>query len=119
MWVIVLAVILIAVILYSKKNYNQTCKSGSGMGTVVFRFHKPTCPWCVKSKDAWEKFKPWAYKNGINAVEEDITNVKENADKYGVTSVPTVIMVRDGKMISKHEGPRTPEGYINWASQNC
>lgn len=119
MWLLLGAVVLLLYYLYKKNSiYNQKC-SQDGVGVVVYRFHKPSCPYCVESKDAWDKFSKWAYQNGINAVEEDITNVKENANKFNVQSVPTVLMVKEGKVISRHEGPRTPGGYVSWAVKNC
>jgi glutaredoxin len=75
----------------------------------IIRFYRDTCPYCVKSKGEWLKFKCY------NAWNPFITSVSVDTDtelgsrimrQYGIKSVPTIIKMK-GLHLSKYEGDRT------------
>lgn len=90
----------------------------------VYRFYRPGCPWCVKSKDEWDKFKRQNILTGVKCVDVNLDNkesdskVKKLADTFVVSKVPTVMAVYDDGLITKHDGDRTAEGYKRWLSRH-
>lgn len=88
----------------------------------VYRFYRPGCPWCINSKEEWDKFKSFCMFKLIKPVDinlDEPSNCEEKIiDNFGIKSVPTVVAVyTDGRKIN-YSGERTAEGYLNWVNSN-
>ena len=84
----------------------------------VYRFYRPTCPWCVKSQAEWDNFKSCTWFRMIKPIDVNLNEAtadeKALADNFGVASVPSVLAVYPDGTRVKHEGKRTVEGYLSW-----
>jgi thioredoxin 1 len=72
-------------------------------GTSVVDFYATWCGPCKMIAPVLEKV---VQQSGINLVKVDIDAVQELASQYQVTSVPTVMLFRDGKPIKQFIGVR-------------
>jgi len=89
---------------------------------VIYRFHRPTCRYCVQSQPAWEAFKATMKsadpENTIKIKDVNLDYGRESAklaEKYNVKSVPTVLKVTSDR-VEKYDGPRTVEGFYSFAT---
>lgn len=91
-----------------------------GYCTIVYRFYRPTCQYCVISQAEWNSFKNRCLFSMIRTKE---VNLDDNSDytkrltkKFKVESVPTVIKIDADGALEVYDGPRTADAYMIWAS---
>jgi glutaredoxin len=82
---------------------------------TVYRFYRPTCPYCVNSQAEWDKFQIYSLFSTTRTVNINLNDPQGSylAKVYGVETVPTVIAVVDGYN-EKYTGVRTADGYQEW-----
>lgn len=70
-------------------------------------------PWCGPCKIAGPVIEELAkeYKDKINVVKLNVDENQESAQKYGVLSIPTVVIFKDGKEEARQVGFAGKEGY--------
>ena len=85
--------------------------------TVVYRFYRPSCGYCRSSQDDWDLFK----FNGVTSlvfgydVNLDDDDNLELANKYKITSVPTIITVLPDGSANVYNGNRKADDILEWA----
>jgi thioredoxin 1 len=73
------------------------------MSVTAYHFWSPTCNPCKVIKPAVEDLKEEF--DGVNWVSVNTHADKDGvAGKYGVTLVPTIVVVRDGVEVGRHSG---------------
>lgn len=77
----------------------------------VKRFHAVWCGPCKMLKPVMEGIK--TKFNNVNFVEIDVDQQFEEASKYFIRSVPTVIIEKDGKEVSRFAGVQSEMTYVN------
>lgn len=86
--------------------------------TLVYRFYRPTCGYCVSSQADWDSFKRSNMLSMVSCKEINMDDASESdrklADNFGVSGVPAVFAVKSDGRRFKHEGERTVEGYNLW-----
>ncbi len=103
MW-IVLALLVVVVLMYIYEMYVVR----------VYRFYRPTCPYCIESQAEWDKFKSMAQFTRIRPIDVDLDAKPAFKERFGVSSVPTVMLVdRDGAHFT-YDGPRLADDYYSW-----
>ncbi len=76
--------------------------------TVVVEFYSPTCPHCQKTAPEYEK--------AASSLAGKVVCYKINVDKselyddYNLTSVPTFLVFKKGKLVGRFEGYTTAAG---------
>jgi len=86
------------------------------MSVEVFYFSSETCAPCRTIKPTIEELKedyayvPWKLLNTV--ADKDLT------EKMGVTSIPAMVITKDGKEVARHTGS-TLIGYYNILRRNC
>ncbi|MBQ6796551.1 MAG: thioredoxin [Clostridia bacterium] len=83
------------------ENFAQLSSPGSL--PLVIKFFATWCGPCKMFAPIYESTAPLAEGKAVFA-EADIDRFPELAEKFGVMSVPTVVLVRDGKPIKKQVG---------------
>jgi thiol-disulfide isomerase/thioredoxin len=84
--------------------------------TVVYRFYRPTCGYCVSSQAEWDKFcQNMTFKlvRCIN-VNLDKPGNESLAKTYNVVSVPTIIKVTPCGESTVYSGERTAKALAAW-----
>jgi len=104
---IVIAVIVIILLYILWKKY----------GVKVYRFHRPTCPYCVQTQKAWDEFKWKSVGEFAWCCDVDVSDKgsAELSKKFNVKSVPTIIAVKENK-IYQYQGDRSCEDLVQWVS---
>ena len=77
----------------------------------VKRFHAAWCGPCRMLAPIMEKIKP-NFQN-VNFVDIDVDTQFEEASKYIIRSVPTVIIEKDGKEVERFAGLQSEMAYVN------
>jgi hypothetical protein len=88
----------------------------------VYRFSRPTCPYCVSSQAEWDSFKMSCWYRMIRPIDVNMDNVPNDADlaelvgNMAVTGVPTIIKVHwDGRRYL-YAGDRSASDLLLWAN---
>ena len=77
---------------------------------VLVDFSAEWCGPCKMAAPILEELSE-EYKDNIIIVKVDVDKDKQYAGEYGVRSIPTVILFKDGKIIEQMTGFRGKEGY--------
>lgn len=77
----------------------------------VKKFSATWCGPCKMLAPIMEGIKP-KFKN-VNFVNIDVDQQFETASKYGIRSVPTVIIEKDGKEVKRFTGLQSEMAYVN------
>ena len=82
---------------------------GAGKGAIIIGFFGDFSAASKEARPAFEKF--CADNPDQRALLVDVLAVRGVHKDFGVTGVPTVIAVRDGRVLRKVEGVQSAEGY--------
>ncbi len=88
--------------------------------TIVYRFYRPTCGFCVSSQAEWDSFKQKCMFSMVKCrdINMDTASASETAlaGNFGVSGVPVVFAVKPNGCRYKYEGDRTAAGYSAWVA---
>jgi len=70
--------------------------------------------WCGPCKMFGPIFEETAKENNINFVKLDVDKHSEIAREYGVMSIPTIILFKDGKEVKRYTGFMSKEQLIEF-----
>jgi len=73
---------------------------------VLVKFH---ATWCVNCKELEENLNQVDLKSmGVTVYKVDIQEQMQLAQKYNIRAIPTVLYIKNGKLISTEMGVKTP-----------
>ena len=102
----VLIISLIAVLLWLLISMNSI---------IVYRFYRPTCPYCVSSQADWDKFKSHSMFSMVKCIDINTDDpsvyVKNMTDNFNITGVPAIWVVKPDGRRYIYEGDRTVDGF--------
>ena len=85
--------------------------------TVIYWFHRPSCPHCVKMEGEWNKLT----KSGLSDTTFELIDVNTADEKnnvlaadYGVESVPHIVKVLPNGKREVYNGSRTATAMKEW-----
>jgi thiol-disulfide isomerase/thioredoxin len=84
--------------------------------TTVYRFMKPSCTHCVKSKPEWDQFKSMTSVKCVEIQVDGSPWEQKLADNFKVQSVPCVYKVYSDGQRFEYTGERTAQGYADFLS---
>jgi len=79
---------------------------------VLVDFYSPTCPPCRKLGPTIEKLSD-QYKDKAVVVKVNVDNLPELAQKYGISSIPAVILFSNGQETQRIIGYNSEQIYTN------
>jgi thioredoxin 1 len=94
-----------------KQNYEELI----GTGLVLVDFYAEWCGPCKMLAPALEAL---SNQKDISIVKVDVDKQEELAYKFGIMSVPTMILYKDGKIISQRSGFHTLDMLNNWIEES-
>ncbi len=100
-----------SVIHMEKQNYEELV----GTGLVLVDFYAEWCGPCKMLAPALEAL---SNNRDISIVKVDVDEQEELAYKFGIMSVPTMILYKDGKIISQRSGFHTSDMLNNWIDES-
>ena len=85
------------------KNKSKTNQDTEVATAEVYYFYTTWCPYCVKARPEWNKFKTyWEHKKKNNNTllfsEIDCDKNESLASKYEVETYPCIKLIKDGKV---------------------
>jgi thioredoxin 1 len=103
------------VTLFSPMTYKQAAESAKGKLLLV----DATATWCgpcqMMERDTWPDaaLTSWVQDNAI-AVQLDVDQDAQSAKDLGITGMPTVILLKDGKELGRLVGYAKPDALLTW-----
>ena len=73
-------------------------------GVVVIDFYADWCGPCKKQSQIFEGLRQFAIKNQASVIKINVDDHQELANKFRVSGLPTLIVVKDGKIIDRKIG---------------
>ena len=75
----------------------------------VIKFGSANCGPCKTMKPMFEKFAA-EIEDGVEVIELDVDESSQEAEKYGIQSIPTTIFIKDDKVAKIAKGVITTQG---------
>ena len=91
-----------------EENFDEEIKEG----VVLVDFYADWCGPCKMMGQVLETIE------GINILKVNTDEFEELSMKYGVMSIPTIILFKDGKEVAKNVGFMAKEELEEWINQN-
>lgn len=92
----------------NNENYEELIKEG----TVLVDFYADWCGPCKMMGMELEKI-----DDKVNIVKVNVDKFDDLARNYGVMSIPTLILFKDGEMVRKHVGFTDSETILSWRNE--
>ncbi|HEB13967.1 MAG TPA: thioredoxin [candidate division WWE3 bacterium] len=83
------------------------------MAVKVIDFWAPWCPPCKMMNPIIEELEE-ELKGKVEFVKYNVDEEQEAAQKYGVMSIPTYVIEKDGKEVARTTGARSKEEFKSW-----
>ena len=108
--VLILVICLMMVSIFNYFNKPQYLIEGfSNNKPTLVLFYADWCGHCKSMKPEWKKFEK-KYSNNCKKV-EDKSITDEHRKKYKVNGYPTIVLIKDDKIIETYKGERNFEGF--------
>ena len=121
-WLLVLFVILLIAMIYSilfgKQEGFASSASDISSGKKLVMFYTTTCGHCKKMMPAWDKAAKDANSTAEKMVKVDSTTDTSIAEKYNISSYPTILLLESGKKVDVYDGGRTAADLTAYVSKN-
>lgn len=86
------------------------------MAIKVIDFWAPWCPPC-KMMDPTIKELKGELKGKVEFVKCNADEEQETVQKYGIMSIPTFVIEKDGKEVARTTGARSKEEFKHWVEK--
>lgn len=99
----------------TENNYQQEVKNQAGR--VLIDFYTPTCPPCRAMAPTLEQI---ATEQGdkLKVVKVDASTESELASEFGITAVPTFVLLSEGAKKAQLTGARSKKDFEKWLADN-
>lgn len=84
---------------------------------TLLDFYAVWCGPCHAMDPVMDKILP-KYKDKVNLKKIDVDQNREESSKYGVLSIPTYVIEKDGKEVSRKTGWMSELDFENWIKNN-
>jgi thioredoxin 1 len=94
---------------------NEEFEKLTSEGLVLVDFF---ATWCGPCKMLAPVLESVSKDTNINIIKVDVDKEEMLARKFGIMSVPTLIMFKDGEILSKQTGLTTKDILVKWIEEN-
>lgn len=82
----------------------------------LFDFWAEWCPPCKQMTPLVEELAK-EFEGKIKVVQIDVDKEQKKASKYGIFSIPTFVLEKEGKEIARTTGSRSKEAFKEWVEK--
>jgi len=98
-----------AAVIFSDKDFEE--KVEKSQGVVMMDFYADWCGPCKLAAPIIEELSE-EYKGKVVVGKMDVDGNQQTTGKFGIMSIPTVIVFKDGKEVERMSGFAGKEGYV-------
>ena len=84
---------------------------------VLVDFWSPSCPHCRRLSPDFDKAAEEA-ADRVKFVKVSVQDARPLFSQHRVNAVPTLVLFRDGKELTRQEGALTPEEILSWVDEH-
>lgn len=122
-WCIILFILLIGSIFYSMiassyETFKSVSSSNINSGKKLVLFYTETCPHCTAMLNDWNTATKKVNTGTQKMIKINCTKNKDLANKYNITSYPTILLLSDGKLVNTYTGGRNAADFENYVKAN-
>ena len=92
--------------------------AGQAPGYTVVDFYATWCPHCKSFRPTFEEV-AGSYAKPVKFCAADVEQHGDAARKYGVRSIPTVVLLKDGEQVDIHVGGMQAAQLVEWLDAKC
>lgn len=85
---------------------------------VLVDFWSPSCPHCRRLNPDFDKAAEQA-ADRVKFVKVSVQDARPLFSQHRVNAVPTLVLFRGGKELTRQEGPLTPEEILSWIDEHA
>ena len=100
-----------SIIHYNNEDFDEL----KNKGTVLVDFYADWCGPCKMIAPILDELSE--ERNDIKIVKVNVDNFSDIATKYGIMSIPTMILFKDGKEVNKNVGFLSKDEVINFINE--
>ena len=86
-------------------------------GNVIIGVSAPWCGYCRRLSPAIERMSE-EYGETVKMVKLDIDEEPELAEKYDIDTIPSLLLFRDGELVSSVVNPGSQDAVEDWLREN-
>ena len=98
-------------IINSKTDFEEKVKSGK----YVVDFFATWCGPCKMLSPVLDQIAPDLEAEDVTIIKVDVDQAPDLAEKFGVMSIPTLLLVKDGEHLATEQGFKPANQLIEWA----
>lgn len=122
-WLIILLVLLVGSIIYNMvfatyETFKNVANSNITSGKKLVLFYTDTCPHCQAMLNDWNTAAKKVNTTSQKMIKINSTKNKDMANKYNITSYPTILLLSNGKLVSTYTGSRNSSDFENYVKSN-
>lgn len=85
---------------------------------IVIKFSSEWCQPCLKLVPIYTEVSQLEQFKNVSFVKVDIDDASDLASDYGVMTIPTLIVIKDGKMVASQTGYVAKPALTAWITKN-
>lgn len=86
-------------------------------GPCVVDFYATWCPHCKAFRPTFEQVAA-DYTSAVRFYAADVEKCSDAAGKFGIRSIPTVVLVSGGEKVDSHVGGMSAEAFREWLDKH-
>lgn len=87
-----------------------------GPGWCLVDFYASWCPHCRAFRPVYEEV-AGQYQGAAKLVAADVDQCRQAAERFGIRSIPTLVLLKDGEKLDIHVGVMSAQQLSEWLAE--